>query len=298
MAKKNNDIMRPEMYQVKKTNKVAKVFIWIFMFVWAFLNLFPLYWMFTFSLKDNNQILVTNKFGLPSPWKHPSQWPWENYTKQFSQGTIFIYFKNSIIVTVLAIAITLLAAMMATYAITRIEWKFSGAMNKLFMLGITIPIQASIVPVFLVLKQLEMTNSYAALVIPYAAFSLAMAIMVCTGFMTEIPKELDEAAYIDGCGRTKVFFKVIVPLMKPAVASIVIYTFLQCWNELMFAQTFNSKKEMMTLPAGINQLFGSHTIEWGPVGAALAIATFPTVVVYIILSSKIQDSFIAGAVKG
>ncbi len=143
---------------------------------------------------------------------------------------------------------------------------------------------------------MHMLNTYQALIIPYAAFSLAMAILICTGFMDEIPKDIDESAYIDGCGTWKVFFTMIVPLMKPAVATIGIYTFLQCWNELMFANVFNTN--LKTLPVGIQALSGQYTTDWGPIGAALVVATFPTLLVYVFLSKKIQDSFIAGAVKG
>ena len=285
-----------DMYHVRKTSKVTQVIIWIFLVLRAIINLFPLYWMFTFSLKDNEQILTTNRFGLPHGW--PSQWLWSNYKEATSVGNIGRYFTNSLIISACSIALTIVAATMATYAITRIKWKLSGAANSLFMLGITIPIQASIIPVFLILKKFEMLDSYIALIIPYAAFALAMAILIITGFMTEIPMDLDEAAYIDGCGRGKVFFRIIVPLMKPAAATASIYTFLQCWNELMFAQTFNTRQEIMTLPAGIQQLTGSFTVKWGPIGAALALATFPTVIIYILLSKRIQESFIAGAIKG
>ena len=279
-------------YQVGKSSKAVRVFIWIFMVVWACINLYPLYWMLTFSLKDNLQIWTTNKFGLPDPWV------WGNYKEALDSGPIFKYFLNSVLVALFTIVLTLIAALMATYAISRIQWRFSKTVERIFMLGITIPIQASVVPVFVVLNKLEMLDSFQALVIPYAAFALAMAILICSGFMTEIPISLDEAAYIDGCGRAGVFFKVILPLMKPAMATASIYTFLQCWNELMFAQTFNTADKYMTLPVGIMQLTGTHTTNWGAVGAALSIATIPMVIVYVLLSRRIQDSFIAGAIKG
>lgn len=113
-----------------------------------------------------------------------------------------------------------------------------------------------------------------------------------------IPYDLDEAAIIDGCSIWGVFFRIIVPLLTPAVATIGIYTFLQCWNELMFANVFISKDALKTLPVGIQALSGQYTTNWGPIGAALAIATFPTLLVYVFLSKRIQSSFIAGAVKG
>ncbi|MBP5490749.1 MAG: carbohydrate ABC transporter permease [Lachnospiraceae bacterium] len=293
MAKNKNDLQQ---YQVRKTKGWVNVLISIFLAIWAIINLYPLYWMFTFALKDNKQILDTNKFGLPEG--APNKWFWSNFKEAMNTGPIGRFFLNSIIITFATIVITTLAAMMASYAITRIRWRASEMMNRIFMLGITIPIQASIIPVYLVVSKLKLINTPIALIVPYSAFSLAMALLICNGFMIQIPKELDEAAYIDGCGRGKVFFSVILPLMKPAVATTAIYTFLQCWNELMFASTFLTGEDYMTLPAGMAQLFGSHTTEWGPIGAALVIATMPTIVFYILFSRRIQDSFIAGAVKG
>lgn len=280
------------MYQVKKTNPVFNVLIYIGLAIWFFIDLFPIYWMFTFSLKNNEEIFGDNIVGLPKYWL------WSNYTKALNSGDMFNYFKNSLIVAIATIIITTVAALMATYAITRLRWKGSNFINSFFMLGLTIPMHAAIIPIYIQLSKVHLLDSYVALIVPYAAFSLAMAILICTGFMVEIPKDLDEAARIDGCGVWGVFVRIIVPLMKPALSTISIYTFLQCWNELMFASIFNSKSAYKTLPSGIQELSGRYTTEWGPIGAALAVATFPTLIVYIFLSRKIQDSFIAGAVKG
>lgn len=266
--------------------------IYILLVIWALINLFPVYWMFTFSLKTNEEIFGKNLIGLP--W----EWRWSNYVSAWHTGNMPRYFVNSVIVSVSAIALVIIASMMATYAITRLVWKGSSQTNAFFMLGLTIPIHASIVPVFITLRDLHMLNSHFSLIFPYAAFSLAMGILICTGFMVEIPKELDEAARIDGCGPWKTFGVVIIPLMKPALATIAIYTFLQCWNELMFANVFISDSKYKTLPVGIQALSGQYTTEWGPIGAALVIATFPMLLVYIFMSKRIQESFVVGAVKG
>ena len=274
------------------SEKVRKVLTYIGLIFWMFINLFPVYWMFTFSLKNNAEIFGENVIGLP---KH---WIWSNYTSAMSTGHMGTYFMNSAIVAVSTILITLAVALMATFALTRLIWKRRKTLNKFFMLGLTIPIHASIVPVYVTLSRLHLLNTYWALIIPYSAFSLAMAILVCTGFMNEIPRELDESACIDGCSIWGVFFRVIVPLMKPAVATVGIYTFLQCWNELMFANIFISKTALKTLPVGVQALSGQYTTDWGPIGAALVLATFPTLIMYVVLSKNIQDSFIAGAIKG
>ena len=277
---------------MRTTTKTREVFLYIGLFLWLIVNLFPVYWMFTFSLKSNPEIFGDNVIGLPK------EWLWSNYTTALHTGNMGLYFLNSAIVAVTTILITLAVALLATFALTRLIWRQRKTLNKFFMLGLTIPIHASIVPVYVTLSKLNMLNTYWALIIPYSAFSLSMAILVCTGFMNEILRELDESACIDGCGVFGIFFHIIVPLMKPAVATVGIYTFLQCWNELMFANVFISKSALRTLPVGVQALSGQYTTEWGPIGAALVLATFPTLLVYIFLSKKIQESFIAGAVKG
>lgn len=277
---------------VKKTNPFTKVLVYIFLIFWALVNIFPIYFMFTFSLKSNEEIFGKNIVGLPEKWL------WSNYVTALNTGNMGLYFVNSLLITISAIAISLFAAMMATYAITRIRWKLSRFTNAFLMLGLTIPIQASIVPVYVVLSRLHWLNKYSTLIVPYSAFALSMSILICTGFMVEIPYALDEAARIDGCSLTGTFFKIILPLMKPAVSTVGVYSYLQCWNEFMFANVFISDSAHRTLPVGIKALSGQHTTEWGPIGAALVIATFPTLIFYLFLSRRIQESFIAGAVKG
>ena len=272
--------------------KVSDILVYAGLIFWALISVFPVYWMITFSLKNNAEIFGENVVGLPKYWL------WSNYTQALNTGHMYVYFLNSIIVAAATIAITLVASFMATYALTRLVWKGRKTMNKFFMLGLTIPIHASIVPIYVTLSKLHMLSTYWAVIIPYSAFSLSMGILICTGFMGDIPYDLDEAAFLDGCTEWGIFGRVILPLMMPATATVGIYTFLQCWNELLFATIFVSKGEYVTLPVGVKQLVGQHTTDWGPVGAALAIATIPTMIVYILLSRKIQEGFIAGAVKG
>ena len=277
---------------MKSTSKTVRIIIYIGLVFWLIVNLFPVYWMFTFSFKSNAEIFGENVIGLPKVWL------WSNYESALNTGNMAKYFLNSSIVAAATILITLGVALMGTFALTRLIWKGRKNLNKFFMLGLTIPIHASIVPVYVTLSRLHLLNTYWALIIPYSAFSLSMAILVCTGFMNEIPRDLDESACIDGCSIWGIFFRIIVPLMKPAVATVGIYTFLQCWNELMFANIFISKSALRTLPVGVQALSGQYTTEWGPIGAALVLATFPTLFIYIFLSKKIQESFIAGAIKG
>ena len=269
-----------------------EILVYIFLGIWAFVNLFPLYWMFTFSLKSNSEIFGENVIGLPH------NWIWQNYADALQAGNMGKYFLNSFIVSASTIILTVIIAMLAAFALTRMIWKGRKIMNSMFVLGMTIPIHAAILPVFLVLSKLKMLNSYQALIIPYTAFALAIAILVFTGFMQDIPKELDESACIDGCNVWQIFRKIIFPMMSPAVATVSIFTFISSWNELMFAVIFISSDSYRTLTVGIQTLSGSYTTQWGPIGAALVIATFPMLIVYAFLSKKIHESFSAGAIKG
>ena len=273
-------------------SKGRRIFVYVILILWALISIFPVYWMLTFSLKTNAEIFGENVAGLPR------ERVWSNYTRALNTGDMPRYFLNSLIVAISTIVITLVAAVMATYAITRLHWKGRKRMNSFFMLGLTIPIHASIVPLYTTLAKIKLLDTLWALIIPYSAFSLAMGILVCTGFMGDIPYDLDEAAFLDGCGVWGIFCRVIAPLMVPAISTVGIYTFLQCGNELMFASIFNSKDALKTLPVGIQGLVGQYSTEWGAIGASLSIATIPTLIVYVLLSKRIQDSFIAGAVKG
>lgn len=278
--------------RIRASNRRKTALVYAALIIWALIDLFPVYWMFTFSLKSNEEIFGKNVVGLPI------EWLWSNYSQALNTGNMAVYFRNSVIVAVSTIAVVLFASLMATYALTRMVWKGKKKLNKFFMLGLTIPIHTAIVPIYVTLSRLRLLNSYLTLIIPYAAFSLSMGILICTSFMNELPRDMDESACLDGCGSWGIFFHIIVPLMRPAVSTIGIYTFLQCWNELMFANVFISKSAYKTLPVGIQALSGQYTTDWGPIGAALVMATFPTLLVYIFLSRRIQESFIASAIKG
>ncbi|PHV69355.1 sugar ABC transporter permease [Sporanaerobium hydrogeniformans] len=272
--------------------KVSSGIMYSLLFVWAAIQIFPIYWLVTFSLKGNSEIFGGNALGLPK------EWLWGNYTKAIVNGNVGRYFINSVIVTGATILITVIVSLMATYALTRMIFKLKKPMNTLYMLGLTVPIHSALLPVFIMLRNFKLVNSYTALILPYVAFAIPMAVMIFAGFMTSIPIELEESACLDGCSIYQVFFKIIVPLMKPAVATVAIFTFLQAWNELMFAVVFISDTKYKTLTVGIQSLAGQYTIDWGAIGAGLVVATIPTLIIYIFMSRKVQDSLVMGAVKG
>lgn len=276
----------------KKIKKSGFEPVHIILFLFAVIQLFPLYFLFTMSFKGNDEILGANMLGIPHKWQ------WSNYLTALTAGNVPLYFLNSVIVTGCTIVICVVFALMACYALNCLQWKWRGKVNSFFMLGLTVPIHASLLPIFLILRELKMLNSYQALFLPYAAFSLSMAILICSGFVTGIPKELEEAACIDGCNVYQIFGKVILPLMKPAFSTVAIFVFLQAWNELMYAVVFISDEKYRTLTVGIKGLASAYNTEWGAIGASLVLASVPTVIAYLFMSRKIQESMIAGAIKG
>lgn len=275
-----------------KKIKLSQVVIQAGLIFWAVLQIFPLFWLLTFSLKDNTDIFQGNMIGLPKIWH------FENYAHAFMGGNVGRYLVNSIIVTTATIMIVCMASLMASYALIRMKWRLRKLFQMMFIMGITIPIHAALLPVFIMMRQAHLINTYWSLIIPYSAFAVPMAIMISSGFITSIPVELEEAACIDGCSIYKIFIRIILPLMKPSLSTIAIFTFLQSWNELMFAVVFISKPVYRTLTVGIQSLVGQYTTDWGPIGAGLVVATFPIIIIYVILSKQVQQSLIAGSVKG
>lgn len=258
----------------------------------ALIQLFPLYWLFSFSLKNNNEIFAENPMGFPKVLR------WENYMHVFENADIGTYLLNSAIITLASILFSTILATMASFAISRMKWKFSGKALLVFLSGMMIPAHAALVPLLIMLTRSGLHNTYWALILPYTAFALPMAIYVFVGFFNTIPRELEEAACIDGLNIYGIFTHIMLPLARPAIATVAIFTYLACWNELMFAISFTSGDASSTITAGVLNMAGRYNTHWGRLGAGLAVATLPTLIIYILLSKQIQKSFTTGALKG
>jgi raffinose/stachyose/melibiose transport system permease protein len=273
-------------------NTPGKCIVRILLALWAIINIFPLYWLFTFSLKNNSEIFSGNIAGLPSKWL------FSNYSQALVNGKVYLYLFNSILVTGITIVLTCLFALMAAYALERMVWRGQKIVMTLLLLGLMIPIHTALLPLFVVLGRLKLLSTHWALILPYTAFAIPLAILVISGFIHSIPREMEEAACIDGANIYGIFFYIIAPMMLPAISTVTIFTFLQSWNELLFAQVFISKEAARTLTAGIQSMYGQYQTDWGPIGAALAVATLPTLLLYLLMSKEVQKSLLAGAIKG
>ncbi len=273
----------------KKALKRIKVVI---LSVIAITQLFPLYWLITFSLKSNAEIFGENVIGLPRDWRIV------NYKTALTDGGILRYFLNSVFYSAVTVLVVAIISAMAAYAIARMIWKLRETVFGIFTIGIMIPAQAALLPLFQIMDKMGLKGGYLGLLIPYIAFGIPMSIMILVGFYKGIPKEMEEAAYMDGCGIFRCFLTIMLPMVKPAVATASIFTFLGTWNELMFANTLVDSSNYRTLPVGIMSFAGQYSTDWGLIGAGMVIATLPTIVIYFLLSNQVQESLVAGAVKG
>lgn len=274
----------------RKKVTVSSVIVTAILLVVAFIQLFPLYWMFTFSLKSNAEIFGGNIVGLPQNWE------WENYVEIFSRANMGRYMLNSVIVTALTIFFTALLSTMATYAIVRLKWKLSRLVYLVFLVGMMLSIHAVLLPLFVNLK--PVLDTYAALVLPYVAFNMPTAILLMVGSLEGLPKEMEEAAFIDGASIYRIFFQIIMPMMMPILSTVAILTFLSAWNELMLAIAFVSGEDAKTMTVGVNDMVGKYSTKWGLIGAGLTVATIPTLVMFAFFSNNVQKSLTMGAIKG
>ena len=273
--------------------KIKKTLIYLFLAVFTFIQIFPFYWLLTFSFKSNTEIFDSNNLvGLPKVWHL------ENFSKALMGGEILRYLLNSVFYAAVTVVVSTLLASMVAYAINRMYWKAKGIVAAIFSLGIMIPVQATLLPLFQGLDRLGIRGGYLGLMLPYITFAMPMTVMILGGFFKALPREIEEAACIDGCNIFNMFFRIIFPMIRPGIATSCIFAFLNTWNELLFANTFVDDAKYKTLPVGIMSFVGEHSTNWGIIGAGMVIATLPTVLIYLLLSKQVQESFTVGAVKG
>ncbi|TVX96651.1 carbohydrate ABC transporter permease [Cohnella terricola] len=257
------------------------------------ISVYPLIWMVSYSLKNNDEIFVTNPFGLPFHFRI------ENYIHAWSQFSIPRYFVNSLVVSTISTAGILILAVMFSYAIARMVWKLRETARLYMIIGMFIPLQVIMVPLAILVRNLHLANTYGALIVPYIAFGLPFSSLVFYGFMRSIPVELEESACIDGASIYKTFFRIIVPIVLPAIATIAIFQYLGAWNEFLLAYILISDEALKTLPLGLLFFQGQYSTDWGGMGAVMTIASLPMVIIFMFFSDQVERAMTVGAaVKG
>ncbi|WP_338552585.1 carbohydrate ABC transporter permease [Paenibacillus sp. KS-LC4] len=258
----------------------------------AALQLFPLVWLLFFSLKNNQEV-----FNLP-PLSLPMNPRWENYEKVWSAGNIDVYFFNSVWITISATVITVMLGSLVTYAVTRMRWKGSSLVLGLFMVAMMIPVHSTLIPLFSLFNKVGLTDHPLSLILSYVAFNMPITIMILLGFYYALPREVEEAAIIDGCSVNRMFFRIIFPMTSSVLATTAIINMIYNWNEFIFVNTFISSDSYKTLTVGVQNFIGQYTTDWGAIGATLMISILPILITFLFLSNRIVEGIAAGSVKG
>lgn len=273
-------------------SKVGLGVLYTFLSIVALFQLYPFVWLVTFSLKDNQQIFGKSPFALPSPPR------WENYAAAWTTGNVGQYFWNSVVVTGVAVVLTVLIASMATFALTRMRWRLSNWVLGLIMLGLMIPVHSTLIPLFRTYMKLGLIDHPLAVILTYTAFNLPMTVMICLGFYQSLPREVEEAAVMDGATIHQIFFRITLPMTSPVLATTAIINTIYNWNEFVFAHTFISSDKYKTLTVGIQNFVGQYTTNWGAIGATLVLSFVPLFVAYLFFSNRIVEGITAGSIKG
>lgn len=272
--------------------KIGKVILWIVLVIVAVIQLFPLIWLVDFSLGSSNEMFTNGLLIIPERIR------WDNYVKAFVDGNFLHYLRNSVLINTLAVILVVIISIMAAFACQRMKWKLKGLVSTLLVMGMMIPIHATLLPNYKIYSTLHLTDTIWALLIPYVAFSLPQGMFLMTGFIQSVPKELEEAAVMDGCGIYRIVFQIITPLLKPSIATVAIMTFLNNWNEFMMASTYLSSPTWKTLPFSVLEFTGEYSSNYAVQFAVMALTAAPAVVVYVILNKHITKGVAMGAVKG
>lgn len=253
----------------------------------------PILWVLYTSLKTSAEFLT-------SPWSLPQSLQWDNYYRAFVKANMGDFFKNSIFITAGAMALLLAVIIPASYALSRFKFKMSKAILMLFMAGLFINATYIVVPIFLLLKDMKMLDNHLALIVVYAATTLPFNIYLLTGFMKGIPGDYEEAAQIDGCGYWGTLFRIIIPMSKPGIITIVMFAFMSYWNEYVLALTLIQTESKRTLSVGLKNLMEiqKYATDWGAMFAGLAIVMLPTMIFYALVQKKLTSGLSLGGLKG
>lgn len=258
----------------------------------AALQILPLLWLLFFSLKNNQEVFNMAPFSLPT------QPRWENYVKVWTQGNISTYFLNSVWITAVSLVLTVLLASFVTFAITRMQWKGSSFVLGLFMVGLMIPVHSTLIPLFSLFLKINLTDHPLSVILSYTAFNLPITIMILLGFYYALPKEVEEAAIMDGCSIHWMFFRIILPMTASVLSTTAIINMIYNWNEFIFVNTFISSDKFKTLTVGVQNFIGQYTTDWGAIGATLMISILPILLAFFVMSNRIVEGIAAGSVKG
>ena len=263
---------------------------WMVAVSWLIVAGAPFMFMILTGFKDSDELIENPVYAVPQNFKL------DNFQLvlggSFPRGLL-----NSILVCVASILLIVVVASMASWAFARIKFRFSTVLMSLVVAGMIVPVHSTLIPIYLLVSRLGIYDTLLALILPYVAFALPISIVILTQFMREIPKEMDEAAYLDGCGPIRTFIRIGLPLSTAGLVTIAIFNAVTLWNEFLFAYVLTSSPTSRTLPLAIWDFTGQYTFNTAAVMAALSLSAVPLILTYMFFQERLIKGMMAGAVK-
>jgi raffinose/stachyose/melibiose transport system permease protein len=232
-----------------------------------------------------------------NPLSFPESFSVDTYRKLLEEVPFGTYFFNSVFVSVISVLLILVTTSLAAFYIARYTFWWNNFLFFFFLMGMMIPIKLGIVPLFILMKDLGLLNSLWSLIFMYTAGGIPLSILILTGFFRTMPVELEEAARMDGASDLRILWSVLIPLIRPALGTVMIINFISSWNDFFFPLIFITDEMKKTLPVGMLSLFGEYSADWGTLFAGLTLSSLPMIILFFVASKQFMDGLTAGAVK-
>ncbi|MFR3683891.1 MAG: carbohydrate ABC transporter permease [Enterococcus sp.] len=276
---------------IGKKKLSVRILIYIILIIGTLWAGFPILWMLLNSFKPNAEI-----FSWPPTWISKN-FSLDAYLEIFTNPEQVRFFINSYVIAGVVVVITLIIGIMASYAFSRFDFKGKNVINTVIVAVQAVPPITLLIPYLSLIVTLKLYNTYGALILTYLVFTLPYCVLMMTGYLNTLPKELDEAVMIDGGSRFTALWKILVPTSIPGLVSVGMYTFMQAWNEYLFALALTKTNEMRTVPVGINLLMGQHSYEWNQMMAMSVLGSLPILILFLFFQRYFIAGMTAGSVK-
>lgn len=272
-------------------SKFGKLFVYVILSAWAITTIFPLVWVLLNSFKQSSDI-ITNTFNIPTD---PTL---ENYINAFGTINIGKSYVNSFIMSGSVVFFTLFFGGLAAFVMSRMRFRLRGFLQTILIMSLLIPAFATIVPVYRMMISLELVNTYWALIIPQTAGNLPFTILVISGYMATIPKELEEASLIDGCNRWTMYSRVFLPISLPIYGTVATFVFLWSYNDLFSSLVLVEQEHVRPIVVLLSHVSSQYGTDYGLMTAAIAMTVLPVIVFYLLAQNTFEEGATAGAIKG
>lgn len=271
--------------------KLMRIFKHALLILYALTVIYPLFIMIISSFKSQGEIFL-------HPFSFPKTLMLSNYEIAWTKGHFGVYFWNSVFVSLLSIVLILFVTSMAAYVLARFHFKGVNGIVLFFLAGMMLPVRLAILPIFEILKNIHLLNTLWGLIVVYVSMGIPFSVYLLIDFYRNIPKEIEESAYVDGAGYFQIYLYITLPIMRPALATVAIFNFISIWNDFFFPLVLLRSERLFTLPLGLFNFFGVYGNQWNYLFAGLSLTTVPIIIAYIILSKQFIKGLTIGAVKG